>query len=213
MAVDIPISACSFRRSAVHPHRSNTQGREWLCPSDPHAGIRMRRDHRFSLTVDMHRVSTGRGDRFRARTCIAFRPCTPLHRWKPQRFEWLVTPDIHIGAPRQIDRESVFQSAPAGGKPCPKRPVTRSDADPHRRKPQCRESFRWPDIHTEARAARLTGHVPPAAASAGQPRPDWLPASRTLMLTIDSHSMSSRSGEHGHATKIARWKPRARAHR
>ncbi len=64
LTVDIHILAGSFRRSAVHPHRSNTQGREWVRRADIHAGIRMLRDYRFALTVEMHRASTGCGGCF-----------------------------------------------------------------------------------------------------------------------------------------------------
>lgn len=56
---DIHIGARAFRRSAARPHRSDTQAREYVRPADGRAGIRRSRDYRFTLTVEIHRTSSG----------------------------------------------------------------------------------------------------------------------------------------------------------
>lgn len=100
-----------------------------------------------------------------ARNCIAFQPSDHPHRRKPQRFEWLEGPDIHMGARSPIDRRCAFRRAPTTGNPYRTRLFTRSGLDAHPRNTQCRESFRRPDIHTAACAA-------PRLQARGRARPE-----------------------------------------
>ncbi len=61
--MDIHTGNGAWRRSGVHPHRSNTQGRDWVCRpvshSDRPAGTRMLHNRWLALTVAIHRASSG----------------------------------------------------------------------------------------------------------------------------------------------------------
>ncbi len=61
--MDIHTGNGACRRSGVHPHRSNTQGSDWVCRpvSRPvrQAGTRMRHNRGLALTVAIHRASSG----------------------------------------------------------------------------------------------------------------------------------------------------------
>ncbi len=159
--MDIHTGNGAWRRSSVHPHRSNTQGRDWVCRpvsrSDRPAGTRMLHNRWLALTFAIHRASSGchGGYPLQIRqNRPATRAPSPLKTTALRVIRRAGYP--HGGNPPS-DSGCAPRKALRAGIPCRKGLIGRSSADAHRRSassdPRCKIST-WARIRRAMVGAR-----------------------------------------------------------